>query len=210
MTQSVISIIIIKRWKSITNPRAKLVIKKLLRTRKSIIGIFMLGVTAGIGYEEIIGIGTWHSFHPETDKVNVCFTPPAGCGALIVQEIAKAKNTIYVQAYSFTSQPIIDQLIKAKNRGVKVLVLLDRSNLDDRHSKMTELQNAGIEVKIDKVGGIAHNKVIVIDKRKVLTGSFNFSKAADQRNAENLLLIEDEQVAEIYLKNWFNRQTQSY
>ena len=193
-----------------TNRKTKLAIKQLSGIRGSIIGIFMLGVTAGVGYEEMVGIGTWHNFHPKTDKFNVCFTPPSGCGALIAQEIAKAKDTIYIQAYSFTSQPIIYQLIAAINRGVKVQVLLDRSNLDDRHSKMTELQNAGINVKIDKVPGIAHNKVIIIDKRKVLTGSFNFSKAADQRNAENLLLIEDERIAATYLQNWFNRQAQSY
>jgi phosphatidylserine/phosphatidylglycerophosphate/cardiolipin synthase-like enzyme len=61
------------------------------------------------------------------------------------------------------------------------------------------------EVIIDKMAGIAHNKVIVIDKRKVITGSFNFTKAADYRNAENLLLIENKKIAEIYLKNWQKR-----
>jgi phospholipase D len=195
-----------------TRSGIKLAIKKLseLGLHRSAIGIFMLGVAVGVGYEEFVGVGTWYSFHLETDKVNVCFTPPVGCGGLIVQEIAKAKDTIYVQAYNFTSQSIANQLIKAKKRGVKVFVLLDQSNMNDHYSQISELQRAGIEVRIDRVNGIAHNKIIIIDERKVLTGSYNFSKAADQRNVENLVLIEDKQVAEIYLKNWLSRQAQSY
>ena len=61
----------------------------------------------------------------------------------------------------------------------------------------------------DKMPGIAHNKVIIIDKRKIITGSFNFTNAADTRNAENVLLIEDVNIAQIYLQNWLSRKAQS-
>jgi len=70
----------------------------------------IFGITLSIGYEEIVGVGTWHSYHTETDKFNVCFTPPSGCGILIAQQISKAKDSIYVQAYGLTYKPIIDQL----------------------------------------------------------------------------------------------------
>jgi len=87
---------------------------------KSIIALFLIGFGAGVAWEETVGIGTWHSYHPKLDKVNICFTPPAGCASLIATEIAKAKSSIHVQAYGFTSKPIIYQLKNAKSRGVEV------------------------------------------------------------------------------------------
>lgn len=72
-----------------------------------------------------------------------------------------------------------------------------------------DLKAAEIEVSFDKMPGIAHNKVMIIDKHKIITGSFNFTDAADTRNAENVLLIEDANIAAKYLDNWLNRKKQS-
>ena len=55
---------------------------------RSIIAILFLGISLGVAYEEMVGIGTWHSFHPDMDKLNVCFTPPSGRESLIAQEIS--------------------------------------------------------------------------------------------------------------------------
>ncbi|WP_341757115.1 MULTISPECIES: phospholipase D family protein [unclassified Candidatus Tisiphia] len=170
---------------------------------------FLFGIATGVGYNEISTTASWHSFHNETDNLNVCFTPPSGCGSLIAQEISKAKDSIYIQAFGLTSQKIVDQLIKAKQNGVEIRVLLDRSNLHDRYSKMHELKRAGIDVSIDKVPGIAHNKIMIIDKSKVITGSFNFTNAADNRNAENVLLIENSDIAETYLQSWLSRKAKN-
>ena len=144
------------------------------------------------------------------NQIELCFTPPSGCGTLIAQEIARAKESIYVQAYGLTSVIIVNQLIQAKNRGVKVQVLLDKSNVSDKWSKMMDLVNANVSVRIDKVSGIAHNKVIIIDEQKVITGSFNFTNAADKRNAENVIIINNKSVAKEYLNNWQNRYNKNY
>lgn len=144
------------------------------------------------------------------NQIELCFTPPSGCGTLIAQEIARAKESIYVQAYGLTSGIIVNQLIQAKNRGVKVQVLLDKSNVSDKWSKMMDLVNANVSVRIDKVLGIAHNKVIIIDEQKVITGSFNFTNAADKRNAENVIIINNKSVAKEYLNNWQNRCNKNY
>ena len=176
---------------------------------KAIVAIFVLGISLGIAYEEMVGVGTWHNFHADTDKINVCFTPPSGCGSLIAQEISKAKKTIFVQAYGFTSKPIIYQLKEAKNRGVKVSIILDGGHLSKNKPIYQELKDAGIEVSSDKMSGIAHNKVMIIDKHKVITGSFNFTKSADTRNAENVVLIDDANIAKQYLVNWKSRKLKS-
>lgn len=173
---------------------------------RSIIAMISLGFGLGIAYEETVGIGTWHSYHPPTDVFNVCFTPPSGCGGLIAQEISKAKSSIYVQAYGLTSKPIIYQLKAAKRRGVRVKILVDGGYLSNNKPVLEEFKNAGIEILADKMSGIAHNKVMIIDKRKVITGSFNFTKSADTRNAENVVLIKDKKIAIKYLQNWLNRK----
>ena len=80
---------------------------------RSILATLTLGIAIGVGYEEMIGIGTWHKFQADTDKINVCFTPPSGCGSLIAQQITKAKESIFVQAYGLTSDMIIHQLKNA-------------------------------------------------------------------------------------------------
>jgi len=134
--------------------------------------------------------------------IEVYFSPHGGCTEAIIRELNKGKSTILVQAYSFTSAPIAKALLNAHKRGVKVEVILDKSQRTQKYSSATFLFNVGIPVKIDAQHAIAHNKVMVIDGETVITGSFNFTKAAEENNAENLLVIRDKKLAERYIKNW--------
>jgi len=109
---------------------------------------------------------------------------------------------VLVQAYSFTSVPIAMALVKAHRRGVKVQVILDKSQRTEKYSSATFLKNAGIPTYIDDKHAIAHNKVMVIDGARVITGSFNFTKAPEESNAENPLIIADPKLAERYARNW--------
>jgi len=132
----------------------------------------------------------------------VYFSPNGECTNAIIRELSKAKRTILVQAYSFTSALIAKALLDAHKRGVRVEVILDKSQRTQSYSSATFLYNAGIPVKIDAQHSIAHNKVMIIDGETVITGSFNFTKAAEESNAENLLVIHDEKLAFLYTENW--------
>jgi phosphatidylserine/phosphatidylglycerophosphate/cardiolipin synthase-like enzyme len=141
----------------------------------------------------------------------VCFTPGGDCTDEIVDAINSAKQSILVQAYSFTSKPIASALVNAKKRGVDVYVILDKSQAKGKHySSSTFLLHYGIPVWIDNKVAIAHNKVMIIDNSEVITGSFNFTAAAQKKNAENLLIIRDKLLAQDYLTNWNNRKNFSY
>jgi phosphatidylserine/phosphatidylglycerophosphate/cardiolipin synthase-like enzyme len=133
--------------------------------------------------------------------VTVCFTPGGNCTDAIVQALGGAKHTILAQAYSFTSAPIAKALLDAHKRGVQVQVILDKSQRSDKYSSADFLANQGVPVVIDANHAIAHNKVIVIDGELVITGSFNFTKAAQEKNAENLLILRDLALAAQYTKN---------
>jgi phosphatidylserine/phosphatidylglycerophosphate/cardiolipin synthase-like enzyme len=140
---------------------------------------------------------------------NTCFTPRSKCAPLIESEIGLAKHDIAVQAYSFTSAPIADALIQAHERGVKVTVILDKSQRRAKNSQIKRLLNAGIPVFIDTKVSIAHNKVIIIDNDIVITGSYNFTNNAENKNAENLLVIKGQDTALKYHGNFDIRLGQS-
>lgn len=85
---------------------------------------------------------------------------------------------------------------------VKVEALLDKSQKSERYTSATFLKNAGIPTYIDDKHAIAHNKIMVIDQETVITGSFNFTKAAEEKNAENLLILKNKDLARFYVGNW--------
>ena len=135
--------------------------------------------------------------------VSAYFSPNGGCTEAIVEALNAAKTTILVQAYSFTSAPIAKALIEAHKRHVDVQVILDKSQRTERYSGATFLSNEGIRVFIDAAHKIAHNKVMVVDGKTVITGSFNFTKSAEEGNAENLLVISNApDLAQRYAANW--------
>ena len=134
--------------------------------------------------------------------IEVYFSPKGGCTEAVVKELAAAKATILVQAYSFTSAPIAKALVDAHKRGVKVEVILDKSQKGEKYTSADFVLHAGIRTLIDAKHPIAHNKIIVIDGQTVITGSFNFTKAAEEGNAENLLVIRSPDLAAKYAANW--------
>ena len=134
--------------------------------------------------------------------VQVYFSPRGGATEAVVQALDRATNSVFVQAYSFTSAPIAKALVEAHRRGARVRVILDKSQRTEKYSEADFLLHSNIPTWIDAQHAIAHNKVIIIDGYLVLTGSFNFTKAAEENNAENLLVINDPALAKEYISNW--------
>lgn len=134
--------------------------------------------------------------------IQVFFSPNGGATQAAVNALAQATNRVLVQAYSFTSAPLAQALVSAKQRGVTVQVILDHSKKTEKYSEADFLNHNNIEIWIDARHQIAHNKIMIIDDHVILTGSFNFTKAAEEKNAENLLLINDPALAKSYLENW--------
>ena len=114
----------------------------------------------------------------------------------------EAHQEVRVLAYSFTSKPIADSLIRARLRGIDVRVIVDSKQPAAKGNQTTRLINGKVSVKVDAEHRIAHNKVVIIDQTVVMTGSFNFSRAAERDNAENLLTIHDAALASEYLTDW--------
>ncbi|HEY2587943.1 MAG TPA: phospholipase D family protein [Tepidisphaeraceae bacterium] len=127
------------------------------------------------------------------DRAGRCFfSPRGGCTTAVVAEVAAAQHSIELQGYSFTSEPIATALIQARRRGVDVRLLLDAAATGDDRRQAIRAREAGASVYLDGKHGLAHNKVILIDHRTLITGSFDFTAEAEDQNAENVLILHDQ------------------
>lgn len=121
--------------------------------------------------------------------------------AVVLESIGDATSSIRLAAYQFTSKEIIQALTAAKQRGVDVAVVLDRTQQNgDSQAVMVA---AGMGCRIDKSFRIMHHKFIVVDGRHVQTGSFNYSGNAHKVNAENALYLKHvPALAKAYTAEW--------
>jgi phosphatidylserine/phosphatidylglycerophosphate/cardiolipin synthase-like enzyme len=141
--------------------------------------------------------------------VAVCFSPEENCTAFAVDAIDRAEHEILVNAYGLTTgSRIVEAIIRAKERGIDVKLIADRTTPCERGSGIEPLARAGAAIWIDHSVRIAHVKAMVIDRKVVLTGSMNWTATA-ARNSEDLNLISSEAVAAAYTVHWQNRQAAS-
>ncbi|MFH1036273.1 MAG: phospholipase D family protein [Pseudomonadota bacterium] len=137
------------------------------------------------------------------------FVPGDNVTARVVEIIGQARKSIRVQAYDITSPQIAQALIAAHDRGVEVVLIANKATSHSKYSVCTMLAQAGVVVYLDGKHRIAHNKVMVIDEVWVLTGSFNWTAAAQKSNAENLLVVRSATLAQRYLANWARHREHS-
>jgi len=139
--------------------------------------------------------------------IQVYYSPKGGCQEAVVREVSRARHEILVMAYSFTNDAITNALVEAKKRGLTVDILLDHSNEKERYTELHVFLQHGLDPHIDADHPIAHNKIIIIDKRTIITGSFNFTNQAEHENAENLLVIRGHpELPRHYRENFFKHK----
>lgn len=145
---------------------------------------------------------------PARGSIEVAFSPADDPEALLIEVIGAARSLIRVHAYVFTSRAIAGALVQAHRRGVDVEVLADaQMNARGKGNAIPTLLAAGIPVAFETDYAAAHNKVLIVDPDEagctVVTGSYNFTWSARNRNAENVLVLRENcPLVAIYLENW--------
>lgn len=148
-----------------------------------------------------------------TGSIEAAFTPGDRIDNLIIAAIAGAKREVLVNAYSFTQRRISGALIAARKRGVSVQVIADSQQAATLpQNVLAELAKGDVGVWLDSNYQAAHNKVIIVDadttSATTITGSYNFTVAAQWHNAENVLILRDNRdVARAYRDNWLRLKT---
>jgi phosphatidylserine/phosphatidylglycerophosphate/cardiolipin synthase-like enzyme len=137
--------------------------------------------------------------------LQVYFSPDDGVLNHLLALVDQAQHSVYFMAYSFTSDELGEALLGRAADGVKVMGVFETdqyyANIGTEFDRLVE---GALSVRLDGNPSHMHHKVLIIDERIVITGSYNFSDNAEQRNDENLLVIEDPALAQLYL-NEFQR-----
>lgn len=143
--------------------------------------------------------GTYHYHTALKDtKIEVYFSPNGGAEQAVVRAIKDAEKSIDIAMYYFTSNEITWVVVEAHEKGRAIRVYLDESQRTEECSKSRFLAERGIPVRFEKGGGLMHNKFAVIDGQVLITGSFNWTASAEERNDGNLLIIGDAALAKVF------------
>lgn len=138
-------------------------------------------------------------------QVEAGFSDKSGSHALglVLKAIRSARQSIHMAAFSFTSKEISKALVSARERGVTVMIVADREANTGRYTAVTYLANHNIPVRLNGDFDCMHNKFMVVDKEHVQTGSFNYTKAAASKNAENVVVLWNApDLAQRYVQEW--------
>jgi len=125
----------------------------------------------------------------------VFFSPHGGCMNQVVHWIDSANSSVHVLIYSFTLDEVGKALVSALHRGIDVKVVFEKDQIS-QHNEYGTLRAVGVPVKNDTNSALMHDKIAIVDGNIVLTGSYNWSSAAEERNNENLLVIRDPTLAQ--------------
>jgi phosphatidylserine/phosphatidylglycerophosphate/cardiolipin synthase-like enzyme len=132
-------------------------------------------------------------------NVEVYFSPEDGVAKHVLQRLAAAKRSIHFMAFSYTSSAIADAMVAQAQAGLLVHGVFESQNAGGTGSAFSRLRHGGVDVLQDGNCYILHHKVIVIDARTVITGSYNFTNSAEKDNDENLVIVDDPNLARAYL-----------
>ena len=165
-----------------------------MRTALSALMILVMGIASvSYGTEPPIQCETW-----------IRFSPKAGAETKLVQEISSAKDRILVAIYGLTNPRVVDALIIAKKRKVDVRIKADQlqSGGKRQRAQIGRLAKSGISVEVSKLSRQLHNKFAIIDGKRVITGSYNFTLNGELKNKENLVVLNCPEVAKLYEKEY--------
>jgi phosphatidylserine/phosphatidylglycerophosphate/cardiolipin synthase-like enzyme len=145
----------------------------------------------------------------QAEVIGVYFAPSPHAAQSIVQAVQGSEREVLVEAYGFTHNGIAQALLRAHQRGVVVRVLMDAKSAVTNRYVIDALRQEKVHLRLDDKHAIAHNKVMVIDESVVITGSFNFTNSAANRNAENVLILKSPDLAQRYKADWLKHWAHS-
>jgi len=151
-------------------------------------------------------------FYLNNKKIENYFCPEDNCAYYVAEEIKKAKNNIYFMTFSFTNSRIATAIILKHYQDLDIKGVFEARQVSkyskfnlleySKYSKFNLLEYQGIDVKKDNNKANMHHKVFIIDNQTVITGSFNPTEGADKRNDENILIMHDKAIANLFLQEF--------
>jgi phosphatidylserine/phosphatidylglycerophosphate/cardiolipin synthase-like enzyme len=132
-------------------------------------------------------------------EIETYFSPDDGIVYKIVDLINGASKRLDLLAFTITSDPISNAILAAERRGIEVRGVVEASQISVMGSDVSSLRAAGLDIRLDGNPNLMHHKVLIIDSRIVLLGSYNFTRSAEENNDENTLILYDPALAAQFL-----------
>ncbi len=135
----------------------------------------------------------------------VCFSPGYECLNMITNTLRSAKKEALLCIFTISDNRIVDAIKEMKRNGVNIRIISDNLKLFDEGSDIMYMaEQLGIDVRVDKTDAHMHHKFAVIDRKYTITGSYNWTRSAEVRNYENVLLTDRKSITKAY-RNEFER-----
>jgi len=136
----------------------------------------------------------------ESSQVEVAFSPGEGPLRTIVRLIGETRGGADVCVFTLTDDRITRALLEAHARGIRLRVVSDDDKSLDPGSDVRRLREAGIPVRLDRTEAHMHHKFAVFDRMRLLTGSYNWTRAAADVNHENVLVSDDARLVQPFCR----------
>ncbi len=147
-------------------------------------------------------LGLNNSFKVDNSNLSVYFSPYDKAAQKIIELIEEAKHYIYIPTFLITHKDLTNALIKAKQSGIDVKIIMDANSVGTNNTTHVTLRENKIPLKTENYAGKMHSKSIIIDDKYIIVGSMNFSNSGEHRNDENTVIIRNEKLAKFY-KSFF-------
>lgn len=137
-------------------------------------------------------------------KTEVLFSPKGSIKDTIIKTIISSEETIDIAAFTFTAGDIAEALYNAKERGVKIRIIIDQKQDKERYQVLEFLKEEGLDPQFLKgnIGGSMNNTFAIFDGKLLVTGSYNWTEYAEKFNYENAIFIDESDVIERYEKEY--------
>ena len=134
-----------------------------------------------------------------TITVENYFSPDDGVEQHILELLDGAQKKVDFLAFTFTSDPLTARLIQLHQKGISVRGIVEASQIAAAGADFQTMREAGLDVRPDGNPAKMHHKLFIIDDRIVILGSYNFTRSAEEKNDENVLIIHDPNLAASFL-----------
>ncbi len=144
--------------------------------------------------------------HAQTESggrdARVYFEPVDDCSVIIREQVRACGQSLWICVFTLTDNRISDEVIRAMERGVTVRIISDDDKSLDRGSDIHRFEAVGIPVRLDRLPDHMHHKFAVFDQRVVITGSYNWTRGAAEKNHENILVTDDPRLVQPFVSEF--------
>lgn len=137
-------------------------------------------------------------------KTDIYFSPSTKCENSIIKLIKQSEKNIDIAVYSINNKNIVKALKDSHDKGVNIRILTDKQQAASKNSKVLELYNYGINIRVHSKFKIEHNKFAVFDNKYASSGSYNWTNPASSKNSENCVFFIRNKKAVASYQNRFN------